>query len=164
MKLSELKTQLLAHPGQIVTILLPDGGRVPRHFHVTEVGHVAKKFVDCGGTFRAHDACVLQTWTGTAADDGHRLQAGRLAHILGLAHAILPTDELPVEVEYEDGIVSQFPLMEITASETELTLLLGLKHTDCLAREQCGVGEGGDCATEPEAACCGGKKTGCCRG
>jgi hypothetical protein len=162
MKLNELKGHLRAHPNQIVTILLPDGGRVPRHFHVTEVGHVAKKFVDCGGTFRTQEACVLQTWTGQMIDDGHRLQADKLAHILGLAHPILPSDELPVEVEYEDGVVSQFPLTEITANETELTLQLGLKHTDCLARAQCGVSEGEDGAIVPEAACCGGGKASCC--
>jgi hypothetical protein len=121
---------------------------------VTEVGHVAKQFVDCGGKFRAVESCVLQTWVGTAKDDGHRLTAGKLDHILGLAQRILPSAELPVEVEYEAGVVSQFPIETITGTGAELTVHLGLKHTDCLARERCGAD---GCADEEnaEAGCCG---------
>lgn len=164
MKFHELETRLLAQPELTVTILLPDGGRVPRHFHVTEVGHVAKKFIDCGGTVRASDSCVLQVWTGKATDDGHRLTAGRLAHILGLARAILPTRDVPVEVEYEGGLVSQFPLAEILAEGAELTIFLGLKHTNCLARDRCGVEDGCGDAAGAEATCCGVEKTSCCSG
>jgi len=139
MKLSEFKSQLGAHPAAPVIISLPDGGIVPRHFHVTEVGHVAKKFVDCGGKFRASESCVLQTWTASDRDDGHRLTAGKLKFILGLADSILPSADIPVEVEYEDGVISQFPVDELVFDGAELNVRLGLKHTDCLARERCGA-------------------------
>jgi len=154
MNLRELKTHLRAHLDAQVIITLPDGGTVPRHFHVTEVGHVAKQFVDCGGKFRAVETCVLQTWVRTAKDDGHRLTAGTLDYILGLAQRILPSAELPVEVEFEDGVVSQFPVETITVTGTELTVRLGLKHTDCLARERCGADGCADDADEA-ATCCG---------
>ena len=154
MNLTELKAQLHAHPEMIVAIALPDGGRVPGHYHVTEVGHVAKKFVDCGGTFRASEVCVLQTYIGSAKDDGHRLNAGRLAHILDLARPILPSDGLPVEVEYEDGVVAQFPLLETTVEHGTLTLRLGLKHTDCLAKAKCGLEDGP--GSETDESCCAG--------
>jgi hypothetical protein len=154
MKLSEFQTQLRAHPDASVIVALPDGGTVPRHFHVTEVGHVAKQFVDCGGKFRAVETCVLQTWVRTAKDDGHRLTAGKLDYIVGLAQRILPSAELPVEVEYEDGVVSQFPIESITVTGAELTVHLGLKHTDCLARERCGA-EGCADETDEESGCCG---------
>jgi hypothetical protein len=130
---------------------------------------VAKKFVDCGGKFRAIESCVLQTWTASDRDDGHRLTAGKLRHILGLAHSILPSGELPVEVEYEDGAISQYPVDEIIFDGTELNVRLGLKHTDCLARERCGAPGEGSCAAdgEEEAACCGGANKsdgkGCCQ-
>lgn len=167
MNVTELKSGLQAHPDLNVLIALPDGARVPAHFHVTEVGHVAKKFVDCGGTFRASEACVLQTYFGSPRDDGHRLTAGKLAHILDLALPILPTGELPVEVEYEDGVISQFPLTSITAETGSLVLQLGLKHTDCLAKERCGGGDSCSDTTGPvdEAdACCASADNGrnCC--
>ncbi|MES1168594.1 MAG: DUF6428 family protein, partial [Oleiharenicola lentus] len=127
------------------------------HFHVTEVGHIAKKFVDCGGTFRSEETCVLQTYFGSPRDDGHRLTAGRLAHILGLAQTILTDGELPVEIEYEDGIISQFPLTGGGPSDGSLRLQLGLKHTDCLAKDKCGIEEEGSAVG---AGCgCG---PGCC--
>ena len=60
MNLTELKSLLQAHPEHTLNFALPDGRLIPAHFHVTEVGHIAKKFVDCGGTFRA-DACSKPT-------------------------------------------------------------------------------------------------------
>jgi hypothetical protein len=166
MNLNELQAQLRAHPELNLLITLPDGGRVPAHFHVTEVGHVAKKFVDCGGTFRASEACVLQTYIGSPRDDGHRLVAGKLAHILELAKPILPAGDLPVEVEYEDGVVSQFPLTGMVAEAGGLVLQLGLKHTDCLAKDRCGIDDGCGCAGEAAESerCCAGEpaKAGTC--
>ncbi len=50
MKLHELKS-ILATTEQ-VEFELPSGQMVESHFHVTEVGQIAKHFVDCGGTLR----------------------------------------------------------------------------------------------------------------
>jgi hypothetical protein len=153
MNLSALKTTLQAHADLTVHIALPDGGRIPAHYHVTEVGHVAKRFIDCGGTVRTSETCVLQTYFGSPQDDGHRLTAGKLAHILELAQPILATGELPVEVEYEAGVISQFPLTGCTVGAGGLVLELGLKHADCLAKDRCGIADDGE---ETEGGCCAG--------
>src|SRR5258708_29524840 len=100
MNLKELKTCLQKRPGLNLAIALPNGRRVPAHYHVTEVGHVAKKFVDCGGTFRATEACLLQTFVGSPQADGHRLTAGILVRLLGVADSFLPSPWLPAEVDY----------------------------------------------------------------
>ena len=50
MKLHELKSILESQPDKFPRFILPDGDQVPAHFHLTEVGHVAKNFIDCGGT------------------------------------------------------------------------------------------------------------------
>lgn len=160
MNLSEFKDQLTTHPDRKVAIALPDGSLVPAHYHVTEVGHVAKKFVDCGGKFRSSDVIVLQTYFGSPADDGHRLHAGRLAQILGLARPIIPSDDLPVEIEYEDGVISQYPLAGVAVDGEAVTLQLGSKHTDCLAKAKCSIDEGAERPVRDEAACCAG--SGCC--
>jgi len=162
MNLTELKAQLHAQPELNVALALPGGGRVPAHFHVTEVGHVTKKFIDCGGTVRASETCVLQTYFGSPKDDGHRLAAGKLAHILDLAQPILSSGELPVEVEYEDGIISQFPLAGLAVERGSLVLQLGLKHTDCLAKDKCGIADDGD--ADEGSGCCAGATPGghCC--
>jgi len=162
MNLAELKDLLLAHPDLTVAIALPEGGRVPAHYHVTEVGHVAKKFVDCGGSFRASEVCVLQTYTGSPRDDGHRLAAGRLAKILGLAQPILPGNDLPVEIEYETEFIAQFPLEGAQVNGTELLLQLGLKHTACLAPDRCGISDAAGVAEETDRCCAGTSAGGGC--
>ena len=163
MNLSELKTQLGARTELNVTLALPDGGRIPAHYHITEVGHVAKRFVDCGGTVRTSETCVLQTYFGSTRDDGHRLTAGKLAHILDLARSLLPSDEVPVEVEYEDEVISQFPLTGVAVEGGSLVLQLGQKHTNCLAKDKCGIGGDSDVAEETGRCCTSSASSaGCC--
>jgi hypothetical protein len=143
MTLSELKNSLGHHPESSLRFLLPLAGEIRADFHVTEVGHVVKRFVDCGGTVHSKEACILQVWLAKN-DAEHRLAAGKLASILELARPLLPSEDLDVEVEYEDGVVSQYPISLHEAAPGGLSFKLGLKHTDCLAREACGL----------ESACC----------
>ena len=156
MKLNQLKSLLRAHPDALPRFILPDGEQIPAHFHLTEVGHVTKKFVDCGGTFRESEACVLQTYV--ADDFDHRLKANRFADILDLGRPILPGDDLDVEVEWDCCVVSQYPIASAQAADDRLEFQLAARHTDCLAKQKCGIGENADgCGTaEPAtaAACC----------
>src|SRR4051812_15775120 len=108
MNTTELEKVLRAHARAELRFLLPDGGLIPAHAHVTEVGRIDKSFMDCGGTFRSESVCRLQTWV--AEDTDHRLPPGKLAGILDRAGEILRIGALPVEVEYEDGFISQFPI------------------------------------------------------
>ncbi len=150
MKLRELKSLLRAYPAAEPRFTLPSGEQIPAHFHLTEVGHVAKKFVDCGGTFRISEACVLQTYV--ADDFDHRLAAGRFADILDLGQSILPGDDLDVEVEWDCCVISQYPISSVETSGDRLEFQLGDKHTDCLAKAKCGCGP--ESETETASACC----------
>lgn len=148
MKLRELKSILRTHPDALPRLILPDGDHVPAHFHITEVGHVAKKFIDCGGTVHdTADTCLLQTWH-SESDLDHRLNGATFAKILDLGAKVLPHDDLEVEVEYDCCVVAQYPIKSAVLAGDHLEIQLGEKHTDCLAREKCGVD---GCATE---ACC----------
>lgn len=151
MKLSELKGHLQKHPGHQLTFVLPDGGRIPAHAHITEAGRVDKRFIDCGGTVRHVATCSLQAWV--ADDVDHRLAPGKLAGVLDLAAPLFQGDDLDVEIEYEDGFISQFPVIESGTQDGHLFFQLGTKHTDCLARDTC-------MPKSEETACCSG--TGCC--
>ena len=136
MKLNELKSLLRAKPEALPRFILPGGEEIPAHFHITEVGHVAKKFVDCGGTFRDHAACVLQTYV--AEDYDHRLKAGRFADIIDLGQSIVPDGDLEVEVEWDCCVVSQYPIMSSRLVKDRVEFQLAAKHTDCLAKQKCG--------------------------
>ena len=150
MKLHELKSLLRAQPDTLPRFILPGGEQIPPHFHVTEVGHVAKKFVDCGATFREREACVLQIYV--ADDYEHRLASGHLADILDLGQPILPGDDLEVEVEWDCCVVSQYPIESARTFDDRVEFQLGSKHTDCLAKAKCGCESEAEGTTAP--ACC----------
>jgi Family of unknown function (DUF6428) len=137
MTLHQFRELLLQNPKAPLHFALPDGDLVPAHFHVTEIGRIQKDFIDCGGTARSETTCRLQLWV--AADTDHRLDATKLAGILKLAAPLFSSDELPVEVEYEGDVVSQYPVADADVTPKGLLFQLGTKHTDCLAKEKCGV-------------------------
>ena len=152
MKLSELKSILESQPDKFPRFILPDGDQVPANFHLTEVGHVAKNFIDCGVTIRKTESSVLQLWVNDG-DADHRLNAGKMATILALGERVLPQYDLEVEVEYDNYAISQFPITGFETSGDHLDFTLTTKHTDCLAKEKCGVGDN-SCAPQPAAAAC----------
>ena len=156
MKLRDFKEHLLTNPAGPVGFVFDDGEFVPSHFHVTEVGHVAKSFIDCGGTVRNVAHVQLQVWLGH--DDDHRLTAGKLAKIIELAKPLIPDEDLDVEVEYEGCVISQYTVGGASHVDGRLVFQLGDKHTDCLAKEACGIQPAGSATAG--SGCCGGSS--CC--
>src|SRR5262249_47609022 len=151
MKLNEFLAVLPDNPSAAIQLMLPDGSLVPAHFHVTEVGRVHKDFIDCGGTTRSVTSCVLQVWV--ANDTEHRLDTAKLGKILRSAVPLLRTTDLPVEVEYENCVVSQYPLAEVEITPSGVLVHLGTKHTACLAEDRCGIAPAGvGCCSTP--GCC----------
>jgi hypothetical protein len=148
MKLSDLKIVLRQYPHAYPRFVLPDGQRIPAHAHVTEVGHVSKTFIDCGGVTGKRETVVVQTHV--MEDTDHRLDAGRFAKILDLGDRVVPSDRLDVEVEYDCCIVSRYPVAKTVVAGEHLDLILENQRTNCLARER----------RESEATCCAGAN--CC--
>ncbi len=154
MKLKQFKALLEANSDKQFLIQLPDQQDVPMSFHITEVGQVNKTFIDCGGKVHSIQTCQLQAWVGE--DEEHRLNAGTMAKILSLAQTIVPNDDIDLEVEYEDAVISQYPVAEASVSDSAVTLHLATKHTDCLAKELCLV------PSVNASACCGSGSSACC--
>lgn len=143
MNVEQFLALLEAHSNQALRIVLPDGTSIPAHFHITEIGHVSKNFMDCGGTRRKTESCLLQTWV--FLDLQHRLSTSKLADILRIAGDVLPSLDLPVEIEHETGVVSQYPVVSGSSDGHTLTLTTGLKHTACLAMDVCCSSSSGCC-------------------
>jgi Family of unknown function (DUF6428) len=150
-KLHDLRTVLEKSPAMFIGFVLPDGDRIPAHAHVTEVGHVVKNFIDCGGVSGNAEIVVLQTHVGE--DTEHRLKSDRLLRILQLGNRVLPHDQLDVEIEYDCCVVAQYPVAEVRPSGKQLDLILEQKRTQCLARERA--------KNKPAADCCA-TATSCC--
>jgi hypothetical protein len=137
---SRFVSLLKEHPGVHIHWRLPDASYVPPHYHITEVGRVQKDFIDCGGTVRSSSSCVLQVWV--ADDVEHRLETTKLSGIISAAEPVLGCVDLPVEVEYDSGVISQYPVVGAEFTSCGLIFYLGGKHTACLAPAKCGVGSG----------------------
>ena len=152
MKSSALVASLKQNPTLNLRFVLPDGGLVPVHAHITEVGRVDKTFFDCGATFRKTSFLCLQAWV--ADDIDHRLPAVKLADIIDRAAPLFQGDDLDVELEYEDGLISQFPVHAVSSDGEWLVITLGVKHTDCLAKDICLP------PAKDSDSCCAG--SGCC--
>jgi hypothetical protein len=133
MKLSILKNHLKTM--QKIAFQLPNGSFVPSHFHVTEVGLINKKFIDCGGELREESVVNFQLWE--ANDYDHQLHPEKLISIIELAEKglFLPFLEIEVEVEYQlQETIGKF---NIEFDGTHFQLLS--KMTNCLAKDNCGI-------------------------
>lgn len=156
MKLSAFKKLLKAKT--TIAFELPNGTLVPTHFHVTEVGQVEKKFIDCGGTLRNEKVVNFQLWE--ANDYDHRLHPDKLIKIIELSEQLLSIEDSEIEVEYQGETIGKYHL-EYTGGN----FLLVSTVTDCLAKDKCGIpaekinlslsslsNEGNSCA--PGSGCC----------
>ena len=130
MKLSQIKSQLESLTE--VNFLLPSGTAIPAHVHVTEVGQVTKKYIDCGGKLRNESLISFQLWE--AEDFDHRLGADKLLDIIQLAERVLELPDLEVEVEYQGDTIGRYGL-DFAGSNFHLTA----RQTNCLAKDTCGI-------------------------
>lgn len=130
MKLSEIK-KILSEVEEL-HFRLEDGAAVPEHFHVTEIGQIDKRFIDCGGTIREEKAINFQLWY--SVDKDHRLEAEKLREILQLSEDQLDLEDVEIEVEYQQGTIGKFGL-DFNGKDFVLTT----KKTTCLAQDNCGI-------------------------
>ena len=134
MTFRDLQNALEANPNRFPRFVLPDGDYIPAHAHVTEVGHLVRNFIDCGGLGGKEEKVVLQTHVGN--DEDHRLRADRFSKILQLGMRVLPSADLDVDVEYDCCVVAQYPIVEVRREGEYLNLLLQRGRTQCRARER----------------------------
>lgn len=130
MKLSELENELIGLTS--ITILKPNGGFVPNHFHVTEIGLLDKKYIDCGGTLRTERKIGFQLWE--ADDFDHRLTPEKLLSIITLSKEKLDLPDEEIEVEYQGETIGNYGL-DFDGHYFHLRSTV----TDCLAPDKCGV-------------------------
>ena len=139
-----------------LTFVLPNGSHVAPHFHLTEVGEVTKKYVDCGGTVREEKIANFQLWT--ANDYDHRLKPQKVIDIIEMAEKEIGLANLEIEVEYQSETIGKYGL-KFDGDR----FLLTATETDCLAKEKCGIPEAqsvniiqteSSSYCSPESGCC----------
>lgn len=130
MKLSNFKKQLALV--NELNFVLPNGNKVPQHFHVTEVGQVTKHFIDCGGVVRNEKVVNFQLWE--AGDYDHRLAPKKLSDIIALSEKVLCVEDAEIEVEYQSDTIGKYNL-----EFNEGSFILTATKTNCLASDKCGI-------------------------
>ena len=150
MKLSEFKKQL--ETSNQLQFVLQNGQKVPSHFHITEIGVTTKQFTDCGNTFRISKKITFQLWS--SVDIHHRLEAQKVQNIINSVTNKLETDDLEIEIEYQQETVGKFGLDFI-----DNQFVLTNTFTDCLAKENCGLPT--DNKIEEKVSCCN-SESNCC--
>jgi hypothetical protein len=130
MKLSQFKKHLEAVSD--IHFVLPDGTKIPSHFHITEVGMTTKQFTDCGNTFRISKTATFQLWT--SVDFYHRLEPQKILKIIASTEKMFEGEDLDIEIEYQMETVGKFGLDFINNE----FVLINTK-TDCLAKDNCGI-------------------------
>ena len=151
MKISEIKNSL--NQLKQVTFVLPNGGHVPPHFHITELGIISKDYIDCGGTIRHEKIANFQLWSTNDFD--HRIEPKKIIDIIDLAQNSIGLEDLEVEVEYQSDTIGKYGL-----SFNGAHFQLIATKTDCLAKDKCGIPEEEE--TIPVASSCCEPSSGCC--
>lgn len=157
MKLSEIKNILPTLDS--VQFQLENGTFVPEHFHVTEIGEIAKNYIDCGGTIRKEKVVNFQLWN--ASDFDHRLKPAKLLNIIKLSEEKLGIGDFDIEVEYQSDTIGKYDL-----AFNGKNFVLQSKMTACLASDKCGIPEEKQKVkltelTNAKTACCP-PNSGCC--
>ncbi|MCB9202757.1 MAG: hypothetical protein H6604_06910 [Flavobacteriales bacterium] len=149
MKLSQFKSVL--KKVSEINFELEDGTRIPQHFHITEVGEINKKFVDCGGVVREEKVINFQLWH--ANDFEHRLNPEKTLQIIELSEEILKISDAEIEVEYQSKTIGKYKL-----DFNGRSFVLLSTQTECLAEDACGIPQ--NQLPKQESKCTPG--SGCC--
>ncbi len=151
MLLSEFKNKLKSVTE--VTFINPNGTAVPTHFHITEIGQINKRFMDCGGTVRNENVISMQLWE--SIDFWHRLEPNKLISIIDLSINKLGIEDNEIEIEYQNNTIGKYGV-QFKNDAFELTTT----KTACLASDQCGI-PSIEKIKEKVQSCCS-PKSGCC--
>ena len=151
MLLSEFKHKLKTI--SVISFLKPDGLAVPKHFHITEVGQINKRFIDCGGTVRNENLVSMQLWEST--DFWHQLEPNKLLSIIDLSINKLGIEDAEIEIEYQDETIGKYGVDFYNG-----TFKLMNTHTNCLAMDKCGIPKVENLLEKKEVSCS--PNSGCC--
>jgi len=157
MRLEEFISALAAT--ERMDIRRTDGIPVAPHFHITEIGKTTRTSIDCGGNPHENTKATLQLHA--AQDYEHRLSPAKILSIIETTQGELGLSNEELEVEYQiDPDTMGIYGLENDNGVFQLTS----KHTDCLAKSDCGIPESNNVqitnepikntCCSPEAACC----------
>ncbi len=146
MLLRDIKQFLDRQADKPVFLRLPTGDPTPFAFHIIEVGHMRGTFMDGDGQTRETHACRLRVRVGGRRK--HWLDAAEMLAVLRMASEIFPGEDLPVEFQFENDVLTQYAVAEIEGWEEILLFRMAEEYSACDARP------GGIRAPSADPVCC----------
>jgi len=162
MKTNEFLSLLKEHPSKSLLFEYKSGHFVGANYHITEIKNITIDSVDCGAGTDFWKETIIQLWESPEEKDmGEYMSAYKALGILSKVDAIKPMEkEVEVKFEYSNSgfHTAQLFVNAYEVNGNQLIMKLGVEHTDCKAKETCGVPvtagaeENNSCA--PESGCC----------
>ena len=163
MKTKEFLSLLEENPNKQLRFEYAPGKFVGHNYHITEIKNITIDSVDCGAGVDFWKETVIQLWESPDENDTLEYMTSLKAlGILNKVDEIKPMEkEVEVKFEYsnERFHTAQLFVNDFSLDTDKLIMKLGVKQTDCKARETCGAPvqnvvqkEGATCA--PGSGCC----------
>lgn len=139
-----------------------EGSYVGANYHITEVKNTTIKSVDCGGRSEAWNETIIQLWESPKEiGKTEYMSAEKALSILEKVSKIYQFDgtaEVKFEYSNDHFHKANLEIYNVELTSDKVLIKLFVSHTDCKAKDECGVPE-----KEPivaDEACCSG--SGCC--
>lgn len=161
MKTKELLNILKENPNKNLLFEYTPGSFVGANYHITEVKNITIDAIDCGARPDYWKETVIQLWESPKEKDKRDyMSAYKALSILNKVDKVKPMErEVEVKFEYSNPNfhTAQLFVNAHQVSGDNLIFHLGVKQTDCKAKETCGVPETieesvSECA--PGSGCC----------
>lgn len=162
MKTNEFLSLLKDHSSKSLIFEYKTGKLVGANYHITEVKNITIDAVDCGANTDFWKETIVQLWE-SPKEIGKRdyMSAYKALGILNRVDGIKPMEK-DVEVKFEysnsDFHTAQLFVNDFEISDDNLIIKLGVEHTDCKAKDECGVpmevGVQEDNSCAPGSGCC----------
>ena len=137
MNLSELKSLLTEHSDRHFRIACPTAARC--RFPSTSPKSAACTKPSSTAAARCANPPPASSRSGSARTTTTVSKPGKWPPSSTKAKPLLPDDSIPVEIEYEDRVISQYTITGHELTDDAVILQLAHKHTECLAPELCGL-------------------------
>ncbi len=162
MKTLEFLELLEANKSKSLLFEYTPGKFVGANYHITEIKNISIDSVDCGAGTDSWNETVIQLWESPSEiGKTEFMTAFKASGILNKVDKMRSMDkdaELKFEYSNDHFHTAQLFVNDFSYNDEKLIINLGVKKTDCKAKETCGVPE--TVEVESQGACAPG--SGCC--
>jgi len=146
MKVHEFINTLQENPGKAFTFRINDNVVIAPNAHFTEIKQSSIRSLDCGGKATRWNEAIMQWWTASDADDGHRISSTKVLDIFDRLDRLDDIDRsAELRMEYDENVIGvrSYTLELFSIDRNVISFELAAQTTQCKASKSCGIKLGG---------------------